>query len=457
MSKIQIKVKPIFGIILLGIFTACDDFIDLEPVTSLSSASAFDNIEGIEAGINGAYSVMQSDWVERQYVFSECLASNVLEVNSINNTNYQDALRHEDWTDLFNTANYLWSMCYRVIDVSNQIIEAIPAITEPNQQVVNDKNRLLGEAYFLRGMNLFVLNRFWGQTQNGLSVPVLDKPYKPSDLPPRATITEVQEQVIADLREAERLMAGVNSNNNRATIWAVKGIMARAYFEYGNYEAAATLASEVINNGVVEGRRLSLLEADLTLPFSPSISSENIFTFLGIARDRANNRLFEMFSLESTAVELSVAESFWQVISAEPQDLRLSQLHEDFGVAFACFKYDNRDMNIPYLRLPEMYLIRAESRVNQGDLEGGLADLNALRTRAGLEATTYTDASNLLEQIFRERSIELSMEGDNLHNLKRLGRPAGGFSAEEAAYKLVFFIPEREIQLNPNLIQNDTW
>lgn len=457
MRKVFSYRQLVLGIIFLLVLPSCDEFIDLEPETSLSSASAFDNIQGIEAGINGAYSVMQADWVERQYVFSECLAGNVFEVNAINNTNYQDALRHQSWVDLFNTANYLWSMCYQVIDVSNQIIEAIPNIPEPNQQIVDDKNRLLGEAYFLRGMNFFVLNRFWGQPQNGLSVPVLTKPYQPTELPSRASIDEVKNQVISDLREAERLMAGVNSNNNRASVWAVKGLLARAYFEYKDYSNAASLASEVINNGTVDGRRLSLLEGDLTPPFSASVSSENIFTFIGIARDRANIRLFEMFSLESSAVELSIADTYWEVISTEPQDLRLQQLHEDFGVAFACYKYDNREMNIPYMRLPEMYLIRAESLANQGDLEGGLADLNVLRARAGLEATSYTDANDLLNKIFRERSLELSMEGDNLHNLKRLGRPAGGFSAEEAAYKLVFFMPEREVQLNPNLIQNDAW
>ena len=59
------------------IFASCDSFLELEPETSLSSAIALDNIEGVDATLNGAYSVIHSDWVERQYVFAECLASNV--------------------------------------------------------------------------------------------------------------------------------------------------------------------------------------------------------------------------------------------------------------------------------------------------------------------------------------------------------------------------------------------
>ena len=224
-----------------------------------------------------------------------------------------------------------------------------------------------------------------------------------------------------------------------------------------NYEAARSYADEVINNGRIEGRRLELLSEDLSIPYSDAISSENIFTFMGSPIDRANRRLFEIFSLESDAVELSMSQQFWGVISRNRGDLRLEQLHEDFRVAWACYKYDDRDMNLPYIRLPEMYLIRGETNALLGNESEALEDLNTLLARAGVEATTYSDREDLLNQIYRERSLELSMEGDNLFNLKRLQQPVGGLPYEEAIYKLVFFIPEKEVQLNSNLVQNDTW
>lgn len=437
---------------------SCDDFLELEPETSLSSAVALDNIEGVEAAINGAYSTMHQEWVERQIVFAECLANNVFEVNAINNANYQAALRHQSWTDLFNVANFLWDLSYRAIDLSNQVILAMPDIPESNEQIITEKSRLLGEVHFLRALNYFVLNRFWAQPNNGLSVPLQLVPFQPGDTPARATIQGVQNQVIADLKEAERLMDGITSNNNRATIWAVKALLARVYFEYKDYSNAAAYADEVINNGRVEGRRLALLEGDLTALYSPALTSENIFTFMATSRDRTNTRLFEMFSLEgSSAVELSISAPFWRIISSNKEDARITQLHEDFRTAFACHKYNDRDMHIPYIRLSEMYLIRAESRAENGQLDEALADLNRLLQRAGVESTTYSDKANLLEQIYEERSLELSMEGDNFHNLKRLQQPIGGFSWEEASFKLVFFIPEKEVQLNTNLVQNDTW
>lgn len=449
--------KSLSLLILLG-FTACSDFIDLEPETSLSSAIAFDNIQGVEAGINGTYSTLHSDWVERQIIFAETLCSNVFEVNSLGNSNYQATLRHETWTDLNNVSNYLWRMGFQVIDIVNQIIVAMPEIAEPNQQIAAEKNRLLGEAYFLRGLNYFVLNRFYAQPKNGLSVPILTEPFKNGDTPFRGTIEDVRNQVIADLKEAETLMAGIESNNNRATIWAVKALLARVYFEFKDYQNAQTYANDVINNGSVEGRKLALINGgDFKSLYSSNLSSEHIYTFLGDPIDRANTRLFEIFSLESAAVELSMSKDFYRTISTEKKDLRIEQLTEDFRVAWACYKYDDREMNMPYIRLSEMYLIRAESKVNNGDLDGGLADLNSLRNRAGLDETTYTDSADLLEQLYRERTLELAMEGDNFHNLKRLEREIGGLPWAEASFKLVFFIPEKEVQLNPNLVQNEIW
>ena len=156
-------------------------------------------------------------------------------------------------------------------------------------------------------------------------------------------------------------------------------------------------------------------------------------------------------------VQLSVSDAYWDLISQEANDKRVSDLHMDLGAGAASHKYDDRNMNLPYIRLPEMYLIRAEARAENGNHDGGLADLNRLRQRAGINATTYSDKVDLLGKIYVDRSLELSMEGDNFHNFKRLERPIGGYPWEEAKFKLFFFLPEKKVQLNPNLVQNDIW
>ena len=104
-----------------------------------------------------------------------------------------------------------------------------------------------------------------------------------------------------------------------------------------------------------------------------------------------------------------------------------------------------------------MYLIRGESYLNTENISLAAEDLNTLRKRSGLNEVTSLDQSELLQLFLVERSLELSMEGDNFHNLKRLQMPIGGYSWEEAEYKLVFYLPEKEVQINENLVQNDIW
>jgi hypothetical protein len=449
MKNLTIKSILIFSVLFA--FPSCNGFLDLEPETSLSSAVAFDNIEGIEAGINGAYSIIQSDWVERQIIFSECMMSSVVQINALSNTNYSQALQHSVWSDMFNISGYFWQMSYRVVDVSNQILQAIPDIPETNTKIADDKRRLQGEALFLRGMMFFVLNRFYAQPQNGLSAPILTEPFQPDNLPGRASIDEIKAQTIADLKEAETLMASVVSNSNRATIWSVKALLARVYFDYKDYQNAEIYANDVIENGP-----FSLIDGDVAAAYGTNLTTENIFTFLSLSNDRAATNMYERFAFESGNIQLAVSPTFWDIINVLNDD-RATILHEDLGGGVACHKYNERDMNMPYIRLPEMYLIRAESSVENGDLDGGLTDLNRLRQRAGLSETNYSDKADLLAKIFTDRTVEMSMEGSNFHNLKRLEQPIGGYPWNEAEYKLVFFIPENEVQLNPNLIQNDIW
>ena len=178
----------------------------------------------------------------------------------------------------------------------------------------------------MRGLVYFVGNHFFGQSQNGLSVPLVTEPFQPGDMPSRATIDEVKAQVIADLKEAEVLMEGIESNNGKATVWAVRGLFARVYFEYKDYANAEAYANMVIESG-----KFSLIDGDVAAAFSSNITTENVFTFLGIATDRAADNLFERFSLNSTNVQLSLSDAYWDLISKEGNDKRVSDLHMDLG------------------------------------------------------------------------------------------------------------------------------
>jgi hypothetical protein len=111
------------------------------------------------------------------------------------------------------------------------------------------------------------------------------------------------------------------------------------------------------------------------------------------------------------------------------------------------------------LRLAEQYLIRAECRAQQDNIDGAKSDLNIIRSRAGLVNTTANNQDSMLLAISHERQVELFCEwGQRWCDLKRSGnanailgdRKAPNWQPTDSVYP----IPAYEIQNNPFLVQN---
>jgi hypothetical protein len=127
-----------------------------------------------------------------------------------------------------------------------------------------------------------------------------------------------------------------------------------------------------------------------------------------------------------------------------------------------------------YMRLAEMYLIRAEANAKLGNEQLALDDVNAIRTRAGLSGTAlHTLASveargkTVLDVVLDERWLELAFEGHRAYDLFRNNKPlmrnypgsqvvSGNVNqiVQPTDNRVIFFIPQNEINKNPNLTQN---
>jgi len=117
-----------------------------------------------------------------------------------------------------------------------------------------------------------------------------------------------------------------------------------------------------------------------------------------------------------------------------------AQGNDDVASGYRKFKwmldYSNDKLNdeyigISYIRLAEMYLIRAEARAETGDLMGALNDLHVVRSRVGLgrietmnpSLNLTTNKENLINEILRERNCEIGAEcGDRLYDMVRRKR-----------------------------------
>jgi len=91
-------------------------------------------------------------------------------------------------------------------------------------------------------------------------------------------------------------------------------------------------------------------------------------------------------------------------------------------------RYDDNPIGVSYIRLAEMYLIRAEAKAETGDLTGALDDLHVVRSRVGLgrletmnpSLNLTSNKDNLINEILRERNCEIGAEcGDRLYDMVR--------------------------------------
>jgi len=122
-------------------------------------------------------------------------------------------------------------------------------------------------------------------------------------------------------------------------------------------------------------------------------------------------------------------------------------------------------------RLAEMYLNKAESFAKRGMDQKALDEVNIIRNRAGIPSYTLVNipsGKTVLDIVLEERRLELAFEGHRKFDVFRNGRtmdrryPGGHLWGANPLYEIpatsnrvVEYLPEKQIILQPGLIQND--
>jgi hypothetical protein len=454
--------------LLLGSLESCNSKLNVQPVSSIDSATAFTNSSDVLAALVGCYTGLQSVDLYGGYLqfLTDLLADNGDESFVGTFTQPQEAQR-KALLITNSQVSATWLRAYDVINRTNNVLANIGKLDTPGQRASAE-----GEAKFIRSLVYFDLVRTYGKAWNdgtpasNLGVPlVLTPTLTVADaLPvPRNTVAEVYAQVITDLTTAETLLTtGGPLNSFSATRYACAGLLARVYLQQGNYAAAAAAANRAISTtspflngfyGTNFGYNTTNVATNVVLTTSTN-TPEDIFT-IQLTAQSGTNQLYTFYSRNSRA-DVNVQPQFLSLF--ETGDTRASLNTTPTATAASYTrKYDAQYGNIKLMRVDEMLLTRAEANFRAGTTVGAtpLADINAIRTRAGLPAL----ASVTLTQILKERRIELAFEGFRLGDLKRNQEstvdPLSNAVIPWNSPRLVFPIPFREVNANPNLKQNE--
>ncbi len=472
MKKIYIGILSALTLIFMS---GCSDFLDV-PSQEKVEAGDGEEVYTPEMFVNGTYG-MFTDW---DYAFSYLAITEIVSDNADKGSSPGDPGGDKGlfddltFTSTAGSLEAMWKRWYKTIGRATQAIEYTESYGLTDEAY---KNRLIGEAKFLRALCYFYLVRGWGD------VPIQDK-----DLTLRAPKDEVYTYIENDLKDAINVLPNKNEyaskDLGRATKGAAQGLLSKVYLYQGKWQEAYDYATTVANSGIYG------LETDYAVIWRASAENgiESLFeiqargesvahgvqqysetqgargdTGWGWGFNTPSQNLLEDFNNSGDEIRRDATIIFrnstlWdgRVVGATENPMYNYKAYSSANAGAA-----DGDKNIRVLRMGEVYLIQAEAANELGNTSAALEALNKVRNRVKLTSITATDKDELRKTIWHERRLELAFEHDRWADLIRTGQ------AEEAMKKAgknfvkgkheLFPIPNKQILEFGTITQNPNW
>jgi starch-binding outer membrane protein, SusD/RagB family len=460
----RINLIYLFASLLFGTgITGCNKLIEIgAPQNQLVTSSVFSDTVTVESAVLGMYSKVANGYPAMDMGTATTLYNGMSSDEGYYFQTYLDAFTQNALTSNFYYIDGYWSGIYNNIYTANSLI----AGDSSSSLSASYRARTIGEAKFIRALCYFYLVNEYG------AVPlVLTTDVQTANSQPRDSVGTVYNQIIQDLTDAQSELPAdlslYSGNRTRATTWAAQALLARVYLYRGDWAQAEAAATAVISNP-----GLFSLQSDPTKVFLAG-STEGILQFPPpfTSSWMASNVGASPYSPTPNFV---LSDSLYAAF--ETGDLRLTDWVGIKSYGGTNYPYPSKYKYIggvgavedaQLLRMSEQYLIRAEAETQLGDFGDAAADLNVVRTRAGLAATTATDMPSLKAAIEHECRIEFFCEwGHRWLDLNRwpgINNPALTRADEVypvdkttpwQAYDALYPIPQPEINTNLSLTQN---
>lgn len=362
--------------------------------------------------------------------------------------------------DVFENAYTIedWNRSYERIYYSNVVLEGLEKIKNDVTDETEYK-ATWGAALFLRSRSFFQLMQIFAEqyhpttASTSLGIPVrLESDINKSV--PRATVQEVYDQMLNDLKRSIDYLRAYEVVKTRPTKVAAHALLAKVYLQMGDYENAGYHADECLSFNTV---LLDFNNQDLSAryPFA-QLNDEVIFHSIMIAS--------HLFTPTILNVDKDLLEKY------ETEDLRKKGFfYDNKGIITFKGSYNANFVFFNGLTTAEILLIRAECAARTADIKQGLIDLNNLREKR-IEARYFVrlsthDKEELLGWVLEERRKELLFRGVRWSDIRRfnafdnanisLKRELDGqiFELNAGSNKFIFPIPDDVIKLG-DLQQN---
>lgn len=463
---------------------SCEDDLDVVPQDKIAVEDFLKVPENALQLVNGVYNknleynMHGFSWVGVSSITSDDADKGSTPGDTGSDKNRLDALEFVSSSTSFND---VWKARYQGIGRANK------ALFYLDQFQIDDalKNRLIGEVKFLRALWYFDLVRCFGGVPVVVSeIDINDTAEIDAVVWTRKTKAETYAQIQEDLLDAINRLPLKNqyapSEMGRATKGAAQAILAKVYLYQENWQQAFDLTTEVMASGqydllasyadvwrqVGENGSESIFEVQATLTNGiqdyTNVQGPRGTPDLGWGFNTPSESLsnaYEPGDLRREATIMFVPGTLWDGLQAPTTWTNPRYNYKAYQSAIAEDWDGNKAVtakNLRIMKFSELLLIRAESAFKLGNSGEALLQINRLRHRAGIADLGLVT----LQDIYKERRLEMAMEHDRWFDLVRTGQAAAAMAANGKNFITgvheVFPIPQDQITASKGLlIQNN--
>ena len=491
--------KKIFKYIFAG-FVGCaslssclDDALQTAPTDSMSGDGLLANANAALVPLNGIYRSMYASWSP---------TGNTHQSFGISSYNLMADVMGEDmimsaigsgwfWYDcLYNVKSFyssgawrsydLWNGYYTWVSNANYILAAEETMDGTTEEI----NYVIGQAYAIRAYSYFMLAQSFARTYKGHEsdqcCPIYTEPTVAGTAgKARATVQEVYDQITSDINKAVDMLNGIKrkhvSHINHAVALGLKARIALVMEDWATAKSAAKNAITVSGCTVLPVSSFSGLNDSSVgnVMWGAEIISDQSTVYAGFFThmDACDERGDGKYGADARK---QISKELYGLIN--PADARKAwwdqenENNKSGGYQQEKFKFSDRQTwtgDYIWMRVEEMYLIKAEGEAMSGNLTKAKQTLeDFVKTyRNPSYACTASSAQEMQDEIWLQRRMELWGEGFALFDILRLKKPIirkntnyeaiVQFNLEPESQIMIYRIPQCEMETNKGIKEED--
>lgn len=483
------SLKYLLLCLTVGVFSACnEDFLEVEPSTSISQEEVFNSFVTAHAALIGVYDQFSSPSFEGHYIpmMGDVVGEDVL-INSSNNYGWFIPVYQLEVLPNYFYASSVWNQGYKVIYDATKIIENTAKLRDLNVATEGEIDQLEGEAKVLRAYTMLRLVQMYAPAysadRNALGILNVNRIIGPNDPDiGRATVGEIYDQIVLDLQGATELLRSrleeddlgnqqgeevlkINQGVGFFNKQSAQGVLARAYLDMQDWEKArdAAIAARegaelMLSNHLLQGFYGRNDETIFSLQYT--VDDNNVYLTIP-------SFYYPVAGYSSMRVSKDFYNSFDNSDARRRQMLWQDNIDPD-NYLILKFLHNGQIGNAERIcmRASEMYLIEAECEAELGNDTEAQEALYQIQSRANaLVQRPELTGDLLMDEILMERRRELFGEGFRWNDIKRRQQrfvrasdhwEKFDFGPEDDEYNaLTFPIPQGEIDANSALSEAD--